>query len=73
MKFTSPNNEGKRFSGTMRYYHRVDCRPRRTWEEWVGGKAPATKRPRNWLKISAIVAAALSLCGIIAGLIIELS
>ena len=43
----------------------------RTWDEWVDGKSAAS-HSTNWLKIIGTIMAVLALCGIIAGLIIEM-
>lgn len=72
MKPPSQRDEKSRFSGSLRHYHRTNSQPLRTWDDWVEGKAtePGSK---NWLKISAVIVALLALCGVIVGLVIELS
>jgi hypothetical protein len=72
MKRPRPINDGTRFSGQLRHYHRSGARARRTWEEWVDGE---DAKPSIWikvLKISGIVLAVLALVAIIAGLVISL-
>ena len=72
MKRSYPKDDGTRFSGGVRHYHRSGVPVTRSWEEWVGGTG---KKPGGWLralKILGILFAILILGGIIAGLIIEL-
>lgn len=71
MKNPFPTENKDRFSGQLRHYHRSGYQTRRTWDEWVDGKA-AKSGASNWLKILAVVVATLALAGVIAGLIIEL-
>ena len=71
MKRSFPTDNKDRFSGQLRHYHRSGYQTRRTWDEWVDGKA-AQAGPTNWVKILLVVVAVLALGGIIAGLIIAL-
>jgi hypothetical protein len=72
MKHPDQRDGKTRFQGALRHYHRSNTQGQRTWEEWVDGKA-AKSGSANWLKIIGITLAVLALCGVIAGLIIELS
>jgi len=72
MKRPKPINDGSRFSGQLRHYHRSGVRARRTWDEWVDGE---DAKPSIWIKVlktSGIILALLILGSIIAGLVISL-
>jgi hypothetical protein len=72
MKRPRPLNDGARFSGQLRHYHRSGVPARRTWDEWVEGEEA---KPSIWLKclkILGIVVALLALLAIIVGLVISL-
>ncbi|RPJ34627.1 MAG: hypothetical protein EHM17_05985 [Verrucomicrobiaceae bacterium] len=70
MKRPHPLNEGARFSGQLRYYHRSGVKDRRTWEEWVDNKGTQSGSLRKWLKIAVIALALLALGAIVAALVI---
>jgi hypothetical protein len=72
MKNVTPPKTGSRFSSTQRYYHRTGSNNERSWDDWVAGAAPRARRPKNRLKIIGIVAAALALVAVLAGLVNEL-
>ena len=72
MKHPSQRDENARFQGSLRHYHRANTRGNRTWDEWVDGKAGKSRPAGFWIKLSATVVAVLALCGVIAGLFIEL-
>lgn len=72
MKRPKPMNDGTRFSGQLRHYHRSGAQARRTWDQWVDGE---DAKPRIWmkcLKIAGVVMALLVLGAIVAGLVISL-
>lgn len=72
MKRPRPINDGTRFSGQLRHYHRSGVRSRRTWDEWVEGEEA---KPGVWLKclkILGVLLALLVLGAIIVGLVISL-
>lgn len=71
MKHPFPTDNKDRFSGQLRHYHRSGYQNRRTWDEWVDGKA-AKSGPTRWRKTVLVLLAVLTLGGVIAGLIIEL-
>jgi hypothetical protein len=72
MKRPKQINDGSRFSGQLRHYHRSGGRARRTWEQWVDGE---DAKPRIWmkcLKIAGVILALLALGAVVAGLVISL-
>jgi hypothetical protein len=72
MKRPFPLDDGTRFNGQLRHYHRSGVRVRRSWDEWVDGDGAKSSLPVKWLKIACISLGALILGGIIAGLVITL-
>jgi hypothetical protein len=72
MKRSKPLDEGSRFSGQLRHYHRSGVSQRRTWDEWVDGEEAKPGISIKILKIAGIVLALLALGAIIAGLVISL-
>lgn len=73
MKRNQELDEGSRFSGHLRHYHRSGAPPQRTWEEWVDGASAKKRNTGKWIKISAVVLSLLALGAIIAGLVVTLS
>ncbi len=73
MKRTLPPNEQARFSGNLRHYHRTGAQTQRSWDDWIEGTSAKARSSRNWPKIIGVTVGCLVLCGIITGLIIELS
>ena len=72
MKRPRPLNDGTRFSGQLRHYHRSGVSQPRSWDQWVDGE---DAKPGVWLKVlkvAGIVLALLVLGAIIAGLVISL-
>lgn len=69
----APTHENTRFSGALRHYHRTNVKAPRTWDDWIEGTTTKTPSKRKWAKIIGITVCILVLCGIVYGLIIELS
>jgi hypothetical protein len=72
MKRPLPLDDGTRFNGQLRHYHRSGVRVRRSWDEWVDGDGAKSGVTMKWLKITFISLGILTLGGIIAGLVITL-
>lgn len=74
MKHPRPKDDGVRFSGPLRHYHRAGHQQQRSWEEWIDGegKPTGTVVPGKWLKRVVVALAILALVAIAAGLVIEL-
>ena len=72
MRRTPPPDDGAKFSGNLRHYHRTGAQTQRTWDDWVEGSPTKARKPRRWPKIAGIMIAVLVLCAVITGLIIEL-
>ncbi len=72
MKRPNPINDGSRFSGQLRHYHRSGVKARRTWNEWIDGEDEKPGIWRKCLKIAGVVLLLLALSAIIVSLYIVL-
>jgi hypothetical protein len=68
MKHPKPINDGTRFSGQLRHYHRTAVKTRRTWDEWIDGEDAKPGIWRKCLKIAGVVLLLLALGAIVLGL-----
>jgi hypothetical protein len=73
MKRSRTPDRPSRFEGNLRHYHRHSSQNKKNWEDWVDGVAAKPRQSKNWLSVVLIVIAIIALCGIVVGLIIQLS